>query len=209
MFVVVVVLLAATPPAAASCDTQTGDTIFDDTFQDDKGGWDLRPPQSKIVPPRLLLAADPEDTVESHVLTFNAGDGDYCAEFSMPQTSSGTLVSFGLVFWATRSDTIMWHIFSNRTAQLSRYVGGWSYGPSINDLDGLRLEPGAVNTIRVLVDGEQVTLLLNEAELNTVRVQRPKGPLLFGVFSQLNGPRSPGPVEVTRFRVTGGRRQVQ
>ena len=75
----VVALQVAASASAWACDGQVGNVIFEDTFADDSGGWDLAPPVVTVKPPALLLALDSKHTsYATQDLTFHATDGDYC-----------------------------------------------------------------------------------------------------------------------------------
>jgi hypothetical protein len=73
---VLAVLLGLVTGARAACEGQTGTTIFDDTFADDSGGWDLA--TWKVQPPVIIGSLTAQFTSNSTLnATFNATDGDY------------------------------------------------------------------------------------------------------------------------------------
>ena len=72
-------ILALTPVWA--CTGQVGNVIFQDSFGDDTGGWDERPPWATVKPPNFVFAMDAQNSFTNVLnLTFNATDGDYCME---------------------------------------------------------------------------------------------------------------------------------
>jgi hypothetical protein len=86
LFLAAVALPALMCTSARSCEGQVGKTIYEDTFEDDSGGWDLSPPVTTIKPPSLLIALSGNTTnVGSQVLTFHAKEADYCLEGTVPK----------------------------------------------------------------------------------------------------------------------------
>ena len=71
---------------------QKGNTIFEDTFADDSGGWDLQ--MARIQPPNLIFSLG-ERGKQALNLTFNATDGDYCVDVLLPADTSAYA---GLIF---------------------------------------------------------------------------------------------------------------
>src|ERR1700760_1898413 len=93
-------------PARAACTGQVGKTIFEDTFVDDSGGWDIQAPDGVFKDGTLLLHPNPRgDKEESTIInpsqtTFHATDGDYCVEFVLPKPpSDDNPVGAGMTIW--------------------------------------------------------------------------------------------------------------
>jgi hypothetical protein len=87
--------------AAQACDGQTGSVIFEDNFADDSGGWDLSPPGTQVKPPNFVFTMNKNTNGwATDILTFNAGVGDYCADFVLPKApAADNNAGFGLMLW--------------------------------------------------------------------------------------------------------------
>ena len=69
---------------ALACDDQAGQTIFEDSFPDDTGGWEIFQ-NGKVEPPEYVLTLPAGWTQDwAFNQTFNATEGDYCMQFRMP-----------------------------------------------------------------------------------------------------------------------------
>ena len=113
---------------AMACPGQTGKVIFEDTFTDDSGGWQLGAPDSEIKDGSLWLRPNPRGMTEkgrninSTVRTFSATDGDYCVEFIVPKpVAADNDFMTGLVFWQSSStDEYLWAVYTDGTTQLNK-----------------------------------------------------------------------------------------
>lgn len=191
------------PAAMAACKGQTGTSIFEDTFSDDSGGWELTQ-GVEIVPPALLLTASPS-TASTLNLTFNAVSGDYCATFKLPTPPADNRVGAGLFFWAKDYKNLMlFIIYTDKTVGLYKSTeGAWTTVYSAAGVAGVGTGPSALNTMRVIAKDGKITLLLNDAQLKVVRAQIPTGSLRFGAYTEIQKPADSAPaVEVTSYAVT-------
>ncbi len=189
---------------AMACEGQTGAVIFEDTFPDDSGGWELTDGTAAIVPPAMQLT--PKGTISTLNLTFNAVDGDYCAEIKLPQATADNYVGFGLDFWAKDYTNLMsFIVYTNKTAGLYKMTdGAWSAIYNGTDVN-VDTTPGATNTVRVIAKAGKIRLLLNGTELKAVRAQVPAGNLRFGAYAEIQTNLDKPPlVEVTSYSVTAG-----
>ena len=189
---------------AMACAGQTGAVIFDDTFPDDSGGWEFTVGSAEVVPPVLKLT--PNGTISTLNLTFNAVNGDYCAEVKLPQAKPDNYVGFGLDFWAKDYTNLMsFIVYTNKTAGLYKLTdGAWTSIYTGTDIN-VDTTPGATNTVRVIAKDGKITLMLNDTKLKVVRAQIPEGNLRFGAYAEIQTNIANGPsVEVTSYSVTTG-----
>jgi len=189
---------------AMACEGQTGAVIFEDTFPDDSGGWELTVGSSEVIPPVLKLT--PKGTSTTLNLTFNAVSADYCAEVKLPQGKPDNYVGFGLDFWAKDYTSLMsFIVYTNKTAGLYKLTDGvWTAIYNGNDVN-VDTTPGATNTVRVIAKDGKITLMLNGTVLKAVRAQVPEGNLRFGAYAEIQTNIDDGPsVEVTSYSVTTG-----
>jgi hypothetical protein len=204
----VLVLLNAT---AMACPGQTGKVIFEDTFTDDSGGWQLGAPDSEIKDGSLWLRPNPRGMTEkgrninSTVRTFSATDGDYCVEFIVPKpVAADNDFMTGLVFWQSSStDEYLWAVYTDGTTQLNKLAAN-KWTRIFSDNTG-KLEPGSTASLRVIAKDGKLTLFVGSKQVKVIRAQTPTGDLNFGVLAEVEKLSDANPVlQVKSFKVTTG-----
>ena len=204
----VLVLLNAT---AMACPGQTGKVIFEDTFSDDSGGWQLGAPDSEIKDGSLWLRPNPRGMTEkgrninSTVRTFSATDGDYCVEFIVPKpVAADNDFMTGLVFWQSSStDEYLWAVYTDGTTQLNKLAAN-KWTRIFSDNTG-KLEPGSTASLRVIAKDGKLTLFVGSKQVKIIRAQTPTGELTFGVLAEVEKLSDANPVlQVKSFKVTTG-----
>ena len=197
--------------AAMACEGQVGKVIFEDTFADDSGGWDLTPLVASITPPNFLftLATGTQfSSMNSQVLTFHATEADFCTEFTLPKPiAADNNYALGLEFWAVDYNsfwTVM--VFSDATVSLySRANGSWQTVFSVLKAPSFKADPNAVNALRVTTIGGKISVYLNNQLVKAVRSQIPDGSLRFGLYSQINKiVDHVEPIKISSYKVTSG-----
>jgi hypothetical protein len=204
----VLFLLNAT---AMACPGQTGKVIFEDTFTDDSGGWQLGAPDSEIKDGSLWLRPNPRGMTEkgrninSTVRTFAATDGDYCLEFIVPKpVAADNDFMTGLVFWQSSStDEYLWAVYTDGTTQLNKLAAN-KWTRIFSDNTG-KLEPGSTASLRVIAKDGKLTLFVGSKQVKVIRAQTPTGELTFGVLAEVEKLSEANPVlQVKSFKVTTG-----
>ena len=204
----VLFLLNAT---AMACPSQTGKVIFEDTFTDDSGGWQLGAPDSEIKDGSLWLRPNPRGMTEkgrninSTVRTFAATDGDYCLEFIVPKpVAADNDFMTGLVFWQSSStDEYLWAVYTDGTTQLNKLAAN-KWTRIFSDNTG-KLEPGSTASLRVIAKDGKLTLFVGSKQVKVIRAQTPTGELTFGVLAEVEKLSDANPVlQVKSFKVTTG-----
>jgi hypothetical protein len=208
MLLAAAVVQLAILPAAMACEGQPGAVIFTDNFADDSGGWDFGTSGIKVVPPVMQLVPNAQNLgLSSQNLTFNATDGDYCADFTAPAQVGDNKVGYGIEFWATDySNMMLFLVQSNKTASLYKRVAG-TWGVVVDSAPAATLNVGAdaANTLRVQSLAGKLTLSVNGAVVKVIRAQVPAGQLRFGVFGEFDSaPATPQTIAVTDFSLTAG-----
>jgi hypothetical protein len=197
--------------AAMACPGQTGKVIFDDTFTDDSGGWQLGAPDTEIKDGALWLRPNPRGmsekgrNINSTVRTFSATDGDYCMEFIVPKpVAADNDFMTGLVFWqVSAADEYLWAIYIDGTTQLNRLVAN-KWTRIFSDNAG-KLEPGSNATLRVIVKDGKLTLFVGDKQIKVIRAQTPSGELAFGALAEVEKLSDANPaVQIKSFKVTAG-----
>jgi hypothetical protein len=161
-----------------ACTGQVGAVIFQDSFTDDSGGWDENPPVTGVTPPVFVFAMDAQ-TIGANVanLTFNATDGDYCADFILPPAiAANNQMYAGIDFWATPdyNNMMQLQVGSNGTVYLSKEVSGnWSSIFMVQKAPGFNSTTNAVNSLRITTLAGTITVYLNGSTVKSVRAQQP------------------------------------
>ena len=198
--------IAALLPAFA-CEGQTGKVIFEDTFDDDSGGWGVGSSLLVVKPPEFVISPDATHSdVTTHNLTFHTTDGDYCMEFYAPQSvAADNTMGAGLDFWATDYvNRMSWTVFSNGNVGLySQVAGKWTTIFNTPNVASFKAAPDAVNSLRVIAKAGKLTLFLNGTQVKVIRAQVPDGKLQFGFDASL-GKAADGvkPLRVKSYKVT-------
>jgi hypothetical protein len=195
--------------AAFACPGQTGKVIFEDTFADDSGGWQLGAPDTEIKDGALWLRPNPRGmsekgrNISSTVRTFSATDGDYCMEFIVPKpVAADNDFMSGLVFWqSSAADEYLLAIYTDGTTQLNRLVANkWTRIFSENTG---KLEPGSTASLRVIAKDGKLTLFAGGKQVKIIRAQTPSGELSFGALAEVEKLSDANPVvEIKSFKVT-------
>ena len=194
-----------------TCPGQTGKVIFEDTFTDDSGGWQLGAPDSEIKDGSLWLRPNPRGMTEkgrninSTVRTFSATDGDYCVEFIVPKpVAADNDFMTGLVFWQSSStDEYLWAVYTDGTTQLNKLAAN-KWTRIFSDNTG-KLEPGSTASLRVIAKDGKLTLFVGSKQVKVIRAQTPTGDLAFGVLAEVEKLSDANPVlQVKSFKVTTG-----
>jgi hypothetical protein len=210
VFQILAALLVVSSAAYADCASlQKGKEIFADTFTDDTGGWPVDPDASFGKTGLTLKLHTPNTSWVFLNNTFNATDGDYCLDGTLPAAAAAdNLAYIGLALLAKDAKTfVLFQVDSKGDIQLYRKVSG-NWLPINTNLGkpSLGLKAGAAVTLRAVVKKSLLSVSANGAELQKVRVQVPDGPLQFGVYVQTDsGAPKPGvSFEFSKYRVTAG-----
>jgi hypothetical protein len=204
--------LALCAPAAFACEGQTGKVIFEDKFTDDSGGWQLSAPDAEIKDGSLLLRPNARGVDEKNLavqvinLTFPAGDGDYCMEVILPkQVAPDNPVGAAMHFWISDAGKFSLKISTNKVARLSKFsLGNWNV-IFFDQNAAIKLEPNAVNSLRVVAKENRLTLFINGSQVKVIRALMPAGELHFGIASVVDKASDANPVvEVKSFKLTTG-----
>jgi len=207
VFLAVVALPALMCASARSCEGQVGKTIYEDTFQDDSGGWDISPPLTAIKPPSLLITLNANSTnVGAQVLTFHAKEADYCLEGTVPKARApDNNFALGLEFWATDYRNF-WLVMlaSDGTVSLwSQANGVWTSIAKVPNAPGFKAD--GANALRVTTLGGKIAISVNGQPVKMVRAQIPEGDFRFGVYGQVDkGADGAPPIVVSSYKVTSG-----
>jgi hypothetical protein len=197
-------------PGAFACDRQTGKVIFEDKFTDDSGGWAfgknsglaLKAPGATLA----LPATEEGATWWSLDATFNATQGDFCVEMSFPANAVQLDADIGVVFLATGARKF-WtaSVYTNGVVALSKLANNqlssvWTTAAA-NNLVKTGLTD--VNSVRAVVKGGSITVIVNGQTVKSVRAAMPGGDLKFGFMGNYNK-RSATPVffPVHSYKVT-------
>ena len=194
---------------AAACPGQTGKVIFSDNFSDDSGGWDANA-NTAVVPNALQMTADSNTVgVVIHNLTFNATEGDYCAEFVFPSSPPDAKNKDSVGLEVAASDYNNFFLFladTSGVARIYRKVNGtWSQIGADAKVDMIKTDPGSTNSLRVVVKDQKFTFFINGKQAKVLRGQVAANQNRFGLFVESeNAPSNPRVFLVKSFNLTDG-----
>lgn len=211
-------LLASTGRSLA-CDGSN--VIFEDTFQDDGGGWSQKP--STSIQDGTLTFTLPADDMQSNLnVMFKVEDADVCAEAVWPHGDAAgdaagetagegsgdgapQILGAGLLFWGENNRTYyQFGILNNGRYWIARKHDGAWVGTIAANIDSPAIEtaPGAVNTLRVDAKGSELAFYINGKKVREVRGQAPEGSWRFGVSGDNFDKTSEATVLFTNMKVT-------
>jgi hypothetical protein len=194
---------------ALACDGQVGKVIYEDTFADDSGGWDMTAGVTTIKPPNFVITLDSKSTgVGSEVLTFHATEGDICSEFVLPKSiAADNKFGFGIIFWAADYNSYWLAMLSSdgSIGLYSRANNTWQTVVTVPNAPGFKADADAINALRVTTIGGKISMYLNGQLVKAIRAEIPDGVLKFGMHAQIDkGADTIAPVLVKSFKVTSG-----
>jgi hypothetical protein len=173
--------------------------IFEDTFQDESGGWE-EDKDAKVKNSAMVVTIVPQNTVLPELnATFFVKDADLCMEGSFPSQPQGS--GIGLIFWA--SDYKNYYLFlvkhSGSTVLTRRTDGKWV---NIFDQDSplVKTERGAVNLVRVVIKGNLISTFVNGSKIKDTRAQPPQGESRFGFYTQIDKPQQAEDARIFTFK---------
>jgi hypothetical protein len=168
---------------------------------------------SEIKNGSLFLRPNPRGVDEKNTaaaainVTFPAGDGDYCMEFVLPkQVAPDNDLRASLQFWISEASRFSFTIRTDKSASLSKFSDGkWNGIFDEKQNAAVKLEPNAVNVLRVVAKENKLTLFINGSQVKVIRALMPTGELHFGVTSAVQKASDTNPVvEVKSFKLTTG-----
>lgn len=197
--------LGLSASAALACEGQTGMVIFEDKFADDAGGWRFGSGLA-LQAPGAVLTLPPAGKASRVWLnqTFNATEGDFCAEMSMPADAKDVNFGTGLVFLAVDNQNYwLAGAEGSGTAFLARVVNNKSNIIWTVPDAAIKTDASAVNSVRAVVKNGAITVIVNGHTIKTVRAQIPSGDHLFGFLIQYtNGSATPVEASLRSYKVT-------
>lgn len=177
-----VALFAACPAwqkAVAACDGP--ETIFEDKFADDAGGWPLK--ETIEVKDGLFIFKLPPDDMQSNLnVTFTVKDADICSETVWPNDEQ-SMLGAGLLFWGEDNRTyFQFGILNNGKFWIARRIEGkWHTIVENVAASAIKVKPGETNVLRVKASGDSATFFINGEKVRDLRGQAPRGGWRFGL----------------------------
>ena len=195
-----ILLASCSATMALSCPSQTGKVIFSDDFADGDGGWNVDA-NIAYVKSAVSIKIDSKTVFETITnLTFDASEGDYCADFAFPgdAPASDSPDTVGLIFLAADDrNRFYFSVSSSGKAYVSRLANNeTSYLLSGQDTAAINKDPGAVNQLRVVYKNQKATFYVNGVQLKVIRIPLTPGANHFGFWAG-SGNAAPAKERVT------------
>ena len=176
----VIAAFPAWQKAFAACDGP--ETIFEDKFADDAGGWPLK--ETIEVKDGLFIFKLPPDDMQSNLnVTFTVKDADICSETVWPNDEQGDAWRGAAVLGRGQP-----HLFPVRHSQQRQVLDRAQAGRQMARhhrrqcrFRAIKQEPGAANVLRVKTNGNSVTFYINDTKVRELRGQAPKTDWRFGL----------------------------
>jgi hypothetical protein len=203
-------LQAGMAAGAMACEGQSGNVIFEDTFPDDSGGWELFQDRDSVVPPNFLITLPEDDEGIGHSslnLTFEATEADFCTEFVWPQDPlpQDSYLGAGLMFWAADYDN-HYLLQAHSTGKVGLYRksnGKWNTIFEVADSGVVKPAP-EVNTVRALAKGGKITAFVNGQQIKAIRAPMPQNAPRFGLYAESGKLEKPVAIHFSSYLVTEG-----
>jgi hypothetical protein len=179
MVILALLLAGGAAERAAACEGT--ETVFEDKFTDDAGGWTIN--QDVEVKDGSFVFKLPPDTMQPDLnVTFTVKDADICAETVWPTGDPGRLGA-GLLFWGEDGrNFFQFGILNNGKYWVARKQDGkWHVVVENVTSSAINTAPGATNTLRVKTTGSAVSFFVNGTKLRDLRGQAPDGSWRFGL----------------------------
>lgn len=172
--------LTAAIGGAAAC--EGAETLFEDSFEDDSGGWALNDAvvvkdgdfTFDLAPDGMQANLNISHTVEENV--------DICADTVWPKEQS-SILGAGLLFWGEDAKNyFQYGILNNGKYWIARKQNGkWQVIVQNATSGKIKTGPGARNTLRVQASGDHVSFFINDEKVRELRGQQPSGGWRFGL----------------------------
>jgi hypothetical protein len=165
-------------PASACEGTET---VFEDKFNDDAGGWAIN--QDVEIKDGSFTFKLPPDAMQSDLnVTYTVDDADICSETVWPDSGS-TILGAGLLFWGEDNrNYLQFGVLNNGKFWIARRQDGKWYTIVENvDSSAIKVKPGESNMLRVTASGGDATFFINGEKVRDLRGQAPKGGWRFGL----------------------------
>ena len=173
--------------AWSACPEQTGKAIFTDDFSDDSGGWDLDN-HLVIASNALHITSDAKGKSDGALnSTFNATNGDYCMVAAFPATApeKGDEDYLALIFLASDyKNRYELNVGTSGNVWINRLANNtYQYLVPLTKVASLKIEPGAENTLRVVVKDGKMTFFVNGDQVKVQRAQISDAQNRFGFYA--------------------------
>ena len=179
-----VLMLAASP--ALACTGQSVHLAGD--FKTSELGWGNEDASFKVAGAQADLSPQPGTQTARWDTAVTLADLDACVTVAMPTTTTDASRTYaGLLFWLTDKDDFYQVVIApNGLFTVARKVRGTIAATAPvpwTKTDAIKLGPDAKNTLRVTLEGQMVTVRINDAEVVRFRAQAPGEPSHVGLVA--------------------------
>jgi 3-keto-disaccharide hydrolase len=175
-------LLASSNVVFAACQGST--ILFEDRFDSLQPTWGTPSEWLKVENGKLVVAPEPAAYFWATNQASLYDDIDMCVAMTTVAGVEPDEVKAGLVFWYDNANNFYVLEFSpnGQASVWRRQRGEWLEQIQWKDIDGAHTGDNAVNELRVVTKGNQVTAYLNETEVGQFTGIAPNNGQQVGVF---------------------------
>jgi hypothetical protein len=182
LFLLAVSILLLTAPSWRAGACQGQEVIFEDKFADDAGGWSLRD-TVEVKDGAFTFKLAPDDMQSNLNVTHTVENADICSDAVWPEGNQPVLGA-GILFWGEDNRTyFQFGVLNNGRFWIARKQDGKWLGTIAANVDSAAINrsPGAANTLRVKIEGDNAVFFINGTKVRELRGQAPKGGWRFGL----------------------------
>lgn len=173
-----------------SAGAYNGDKVLSEEkfeFADPAWGWSEPSDIFKIGDGKTIIRPAPDATAWAMNRAFVFDNADICYAIVLAEQTSDPTNSFaGLLFWVTDSQNFLaLATASNGYFKVARRIAGqWAASPiSWTTTDAVKLGPNQPNNVRVRLEGQTVTVEINDKQVIKFRRQAPEAARSIGLMS--------------------------
>lgn len=185
IFLAALAFFAAAAPALAC----TGKSVhLEGDFVIGDPGWGPQDERFNVQGAKAVLTPEPGTQTARWDSGLTLGDLDACVTLTMPTDPTDTSRTYaGLLFWLTDKNNFYEAVFApNGLFTVARKINGKIAAAAPvpwTRTEALKLDPGATNVLRVTLEGQMVTVRINDQVVARFRGQAPDKPSHIGLVA--------------------------
>jgi hypothetical protein len=197
--VIAVATWCAIAPAAAC---KGPSVLFEENFKEPDPAWELYD-GVEITGGAMRISAKPNSGAG---IVYSGGTfdpADICVDITMPEVKQPGPALGGIIFAGMNYNNFyhFWISPAGTAGVMRRTPDRWLNPVPARKVEHLKARPGAVNTMRVTLQGTRATIYVNDEKITDLRVLPMKGATLFGLRTE-SEPDQSNTWSFTNVRIT-------